>query len=519
MKKTEATTERGVPSPVQPREGGWGQPTNIFAEFPAPPFPFDTIPAELAEYPRLYARQTGFDQSIPVVSAVAAAAAALSDAIQVCAEERTRWCTQPRLWVLVAGSPGCGKTPGQRQMLAPLWEIHWKLDSDWQAGNRGLPTEAKAPRPRAIVSDTTIEKLGEVLAENPRGITVVADEMDSWLGSMDQYRSGGVGRDRGEWLKLFDGGPHTVERVRRGTLFVRNWGCSILTGTTPAALKRLARFLPEDGLIQRFIVVHVRRPGDSVEVEAERMEAAERRYAEIIRRLWAVTPKANAGVVSLSAAAKERFESWRRENRQLQEALGSIEPAIEGHIAKYPTLALRLALIFHAVRVVSADEPAARDPAAHAISLESIENALAFLRCASQHALAFYLGRGGGASDGYELARTVARYILARDPERNAKGLQRRELIASVSAFRKADGYVQDIALQVLQDLDWIRVSRGAGYRKPHPTRFDVNPLVHDRFAGLAAQERARRALVREKIAFDVQERRREKRHSEMDDM
>jgi Protein of unknown function (DUF3987)/Primase C terminal 2 (PriCT-2)/Bifunctional DNA primase/polymerase, N-terminal len=489
-------------------EEPWPEAVNLFAELTAPPFEASNLPPELAAYPSLYARQTGIDASIALTAAVVTAAAAISDRIQVCADSSSRWFAQPRLWRLVIGAPGSGKSPADREMQAPLWALHREADEAWRSAVKSLPEdEPKPSRPRVIVGDATLEALSDVLAENPRGILVVTDEFDAWLGAMDQYRSGGIGRDRGEWLRLFDGGPHSIERVKRGTVFIENWGVSILTATTPAAMRRLTRHLPEDGLIQRFLVVLAGRQQIACErPERAEIDAEQARYVETIRRLWALTPRAHNGIVPLSFDAQQRFAAWRTENAALQEALGSLDSALEAHVAKYPTLALRLALTFHCVRVANHADPSARDPAAFPIPAATFETALAFLRRASQHALALYLGRKGG-SETYEIARAVARFLLARPSADNARGLQRRDLLRRVFSFRDAEEGSQGAAVRLLIDLGWLRESAD-GYQKAQPTRFCVNPGLHERFAALAEQERERRSLIRERITEAAEGRR-----------
>ncbi len=139
-------------------------------------------------------------------------------------------------------------------------------------------------------------------------------------------------------------------------------------------------------------------------------------------------------------------------------------------------------------------------------TLETLNVALAFLRRASQHAVALYLGRKGG-SDVYELARGIARFILARFALDNARGLQRRDLIQRISSFRDADEGVQAAALRLLGDLAWVRESEG-GYQKAQPTRFTINPRLHTRFAAVAEKERRHRVLARERIKEAAESRR-----------
>jgi Protein of unknown function (DUF3987) len=487
----------------------WVEPVDVFAEFAAPAYRCTDAVEELTAYPKLYADATGIDLGIMLTAAIAAAAGALPDQIQVCGASDSNWFTQPRLWVLGIGPPGSGKTPGQREMIRPLWDLHGELDRTWRASVKDLTDEdQKPPRPRVIVGDTTIEALSEVLMENPRGTLVAVDEFDSWLGSLDQYKGGAVGRDRGEWLRLFDGGPHSIERIKRGTVFMPNWGASILTATTPASMRRLSKHLPEDGLLQRFLIVIARRQCVSTErPEFAEIEAARVRFAETLTRLWSLTPRAHNGVVPLTPEAKDRFDAWRTENSLLQEALGSLDTALEAHIAKYPTLALRLALVFHCARIVQLEDPRARDPASWPLPLATLESALRFLHRASQHALALYVSNRAEGIPAVEIARGVARFILARSSQDNAEGLQRRDVFRHVVAFRKAEEREQSSALRLLMDLGWIREGAG-GYQKSYATRFDVSPYIGPKFAALAQRERERRAVVRQRLAEAVDERR-----------
>jgi hypothetical protein len=480
----------------------WADPVNILKEFSARPFSADDLPPELAAYPAAYAATTGLDPSITLASAVCTAAAALSDDFQIVADSRTAWMQSARLWVVIIAPPGAGKSPAQRAMLAPLWAIQRELIDAHEAEMRAVgDSDNPPPRPRVVINDTTVEALSSVLTVTSRGLLLANDEFESWMGSLDAYRgSKGPSRDRGEFLRLFDGGPHTVERVQRGSVFVPNWGLSILSATTPAALSKLARHLPEDGLIQRFILVCAGRqcePADS----PGNVEAAREQYEQLIRRLYFAAPRAHKGKVPLSVAAASMFREWRAKNQMLQEAMGSISSAFESHLAKHPTLVLRIALTFHAAQVVSHDDAHARDPAAFPVSEQTMDRAIRFMGRATQHAMPVYLGMKGG-SDAFELARDIGRVILAR----GSSVITRREITQGVRTFRSAEPHVQSAALRVLVDSAWVRPGEG-GYTKAEPTRYDVNPVLFVRMAAEARRERERRAAVREMIADAVAER------------
>jgi phage/plasmid primase-like uncharacterized protein len=518
-------TAAEVPSPQDDVSGctnlsaAWPSPLDILTQLAAAPFSDLDVPPCIGEYPMLYAQSSGIDQSILLSAAVSAACAAITGEFKICADADTWWLQQALLWFLTIAQPGAGKTPGQREMTAPLHSLHADLLATYEKDlaeyerlkNDPETTSDIGPppiRPRVVLSNTTLEALSEVLRDNPRGIFILAEEFDSWLGSLDQYRSGDIGSDRGHWLSAFDGGPHYIERIKRGSSFVPNWAASILTATTPAALKRLSKHLPIDGLMQRFILVLANRIQQDPIARPSRdvIDSARQRYVELIHRLWNLKPRAHKGVVQLSNEAAAGFAEWRRENAKLQEALGSIEPAIEAHLAKYPNMLLRIALVFHIATIASCDDGRPHDPAAFPVSGETMRLAQCFLKRAREHAMVVYLSREGG-TEAYELARCIARLILSRPEEVNARGIAVRDLVQKVHAFRRAEERVQAASLRLLVDVGWLR-ENDTGYRKASPARYAINPDVGRLFAVIATQERERRALARDQLAAAVAQRR-----------
>jgi hypothetical protein len=228
-------------------------PLDLLKTMTSPPLRVEDVPAVLGEFAASHARATGFDVSIPITAGVAAACGSLSDEVRLCVSVRSDWFESARLWFGSVGSPGSGKTPGSRTMLAPIFALHREGIAQWSAANKD--SEEPPPVPMLYVNDATTEALADALAETPRGLLYFCDELESWLGQHDAYRAAGAGKDRGEWLRLYDGGPHQVNRIKRGAFFVANWGVSLLSATTPAALRKLAPKLPDDGLLQRILLV------------------------------------------------------------------------------------------------------------------------------------------------------------------------------------------------------------------------------------------------------------------------
>ena len=108
---------------------------------------------------------------------------------------------------------------------------------------------------RYLTHDATVEKLGELLKQNPRGMLLQRDELAGWLRTLD--RPGREG-DREFYLEAWNGtGSYTVDRIGRGTLHIPSLTLSIVGGIQPGKLRRyisdaVSDGVGADGLLQRF---------------------------------------------------------------------------------------------------------------------------------------------------------------------------------------------------------------------------------------------------------------------------
>jgi hypothetical protein len=485
----------------------WKAPHDFLHERTAIAFGAEDVPSCIGEYALSWARAAGFDPTGVIASCVVTAAATLHDAIHLSVQPGTEWYESARLWIAIIGPPGIAKTPMIRAGVTPLQKLHREMVDAYATNELQREAEKKKddderePLPALFTNDATIEKLSEVLADNEGGILYLAEELDSWLGSHDAYRSSSGARDRGEWLTLFDGGPHQVDRVKRGSFFVRNWGVSFLSATTPAALQKLIHKLPNDGLLQRilpFIIAHPLAP-DTTADTAVRVQKAAERYDRVIRSVhqlsihngpWA--KGSNDVPATLNADARALLEQEIARYRELAPACAVISPGLAGHVQKYGTMLARLTLTFHAVECVSQEKPS--HPTVTPVSLATVNLAMRFLRKAFLHSRAFY-GMLSGADEALDIARRVGVALVAD----GLVGVNRSELVQKYKIFRDADEGKRGEAMQLLVDFNWCRVIPGK-YQKGYPTTWDINPAVHERFRAEGDAWIRRRALVKEAI-------------------
>src|SRR5262249_25111704 len=88
---------------------------------------------------------------------------------------------------------------------------------------------------RIVCNDTTIEKLVEILEDNPRGTLVARDELAAWFNSFTKYKSKQGGSDVPNWLETHRAGTVIYDRKtgNRPTIFVTRASVSLTGGIQP----------------------------------------------------------------------------------------------------------------------------------------------------------------------------------------------------------------------------------------------------------------------------------------------
>jgi Protein of unknown function (DUF3987) len=116
--------------------------------------------------------------------------------------------------------------------------------------------EPQAPiERRYITNDTTYEKLGEILGQNPNGVLAHRDELVSLLKTLDREEYAAA---RGFFLTAWGGKErYTFDRIGRGRVHIEGACLSMIGSTQPGRLAEYVRRAVtgtsgDDGLIQRF---------------------------------------------------------------------------------------------------------------------------------------------------------------------------------------------------------------------------------------------------------------------------
>jgi hypothetical protein len=336
-----------------------------------------------------------------------------------------------------------------------------------------------------MTQDATVEKLGELLRDNPRGLLVSRDELAGWLRIMD--KSGREG-DREFYLEAWNGtGSYTFDRIGRGTVHIEAVTVSICGGIQPG---KLSAYMQEaidgnggaDGLLQRLqLLVWPDGLGEWIPPERWPETAAKNLAFGIFAYLdtlevQTIGAECEAGSIPylrFSPEAQALFDAWRNEleNRLRSQELAPT-PAFESHLSKYRSLMPSLALLFHLVNISApvADANGDQDPAEPSfgtfgipipshptekslagVSLEAAQLAAAWCDFLEAHARKVYAAE---LYPGVDSAQALAEKIKAGQV---ADGLPVREIyrhhwsgLTSAASVSKA--------LEVLSDAGWVRV-------------------------------------------------------------
>lgn len=462
----------------------WPRPANLFREIAAPRFDQADVPPAIRRMAEAFASSTGFDISGAIVAATVAAAAGIDDRFRLAVRPDSDWFESARLWAVLIGTPSAGKSPTLRAAVDGLKTLHSDLFAKWRKENAEVKESERAPTPAVLTNDATTEALADRLRDNPRGILMLTEEFASWIGGIDAYRDGAGARNRGEWLQLYDGGPHQVDRVKRGSFLVPNWGASVLAACTPAGLRDQLRKLPDDGLIHRFIPCVMAAPADPAGGNARE---ALREWSALTKQLYeATTCDAGTNCLRISTQARLTFENETRAIRDAVDAAYELSPALASHLGKHPGMLARVALTFHLVDRRQGD----------AIETDTMEMSARFMRTVRRHAAAMFLGILSTAP-ALEVARGLARSIAADDHRPVAIG--RNYMTQRCRAFRQAQDFERRLAVQALEDAHWLApVPESRAYGGWGASEWAVNPAVFELFAAEGEAHRQRRQALRE---------------------
>lgn len=478
----------------------WSEPEPLPAETcRVPPLPPELLPQSLRPWLQDEANRAAVPLEMVAVPAIVAFAAVVGRTVGIRPEERDDWTVVPNLWGAVVARPGTLKTHCVSTGIRPLRRIEESareqhaaeadkieakrllLESDVTHIKKAVAksggevsSEAELARllrqrreleltpKRYTTSDATVEKLGELLQENPRGLLLTRDEVAGWLRTLD--RPGREG-DREFYLEGWNGtGSFTVDRIGRGSIHVPAVCISIVGGIQPGKLRPYIAEAVDggrgaDGLLQRVqLLVWPDGLGEWHKPEQWPDQEAYGHACEVYERLDGLDP-AKIGArqeghdpvpwVRFDSAAQELFDEWRGElESRLRGSELASTPAYEAHVAKYRSLMPTLALLFEL-----AEWAGSSVSSVDGVSLRSTQHAAAMVDYLDAHARKLYAAElQPGLAAAHALLAKIRRGAV--QDEGTIRDIYRHEWAGLTTAESVA------AAVDALEERGWVRVSR-----------------------------------------------------------
>jgi hypothetical protein len=361
----------------------------------------------------------------------------------------------------------------ERAEVSKLAEKQWKAEAEAaiKAGDtppvRPAGCDAgPAPHiPRLVVNDCTIERLGAIIASQPRGTLQCRDELAGWLEGMTRYSAGS---DRPFWLEAYGGRGFTVERMGREPLTIDRLTIGVMGGIQPDRLKSLLFKSDDDGLLARFVPiwpqpVPVKRPGPWTD---------EALLETVLQRLLTLDmlPDDYGGhrpmFVTFTSGAQSLMDDFRQAVRRWED---NAEGLLLSFVGKLPGLAARLSMVLACLdwAVDDGEVPTAIEADHFKRAAELVGNYM------------LPMARRAYADAAVPQAERSARRLVATIRDMCWERFTARQVLKLARAGL-ATAAELDPALSLLEDADCIRsVEQPAKPQGGRPSRlFTVNPAL-----------------------------------------
>jgi len=504
----------GGPSEVAPGVDEWEVPVPL-PDGLSPVDAFD--PVMLPECLRRWLEDIAERMQVPLDYLAAGAMVVISSLVGrklgIYPKKRDDWIVVPNLWGMIVGRSALLKSTALAEVMKPLgrliadaYEAYQEEVAEYEIRAMVAEAEAKAlkknmeqlareaaktgdrsklmqaartedtgvPDPPTLrrykTEDATVEKIGELLVENPKGLLNHRDELSGWFRSLEKQGREG---DRAFYLESWNGtGSFDVDRIGRGSLHIPALCLSILGGIQPGPLSSYVYQAVQgeqgaDGLLQRFQITVWPDPLKTWRnVDRYPDAEAKNRVYEVFKRLDGleaneVAKDEEVPALRFDSQGQEVFDAWRDD---LEQRLRSEEmaPALEAHIAKYRSLMPSLALLFELID--TEDLP-------RSVGKLSARRAVKWCEYLESHAGRLYASAEKPAMEG-------ARALLKRIRKGDVKnGSSAREIYRGRHWSKLSTPEEVSAALAALEDYGWLRVQKVETGGRP-TTRLRLHPSL-----------------------------------------
>lgn len=460
----------------------------------------DLLPGPLREMAEHIAASMCVPIDLPAVALMVTLAGAVNRRAVITPKRSDGWTVVCNLWGAIVAPPGYKKSPILAACTDPLLAMESELRKEvkaemlqyeresevaelrlsaWKeevkkAAKKGgaLPdrpdgnlTPPKARR--LIVNDATVEKLHEIMTENPAGLLCWRDELTGWFAQLDKQ---GRETERGFVLTSWNGNDgYTIDRIGRGSVHAERVCMSLLGGIQPGRLRSymadtLADGPGNDGLMQRFqLTCYPDFSPDYEYIDQSPNWAVIGAVVDRLRMLVGLNPE-DPIRLRFDDEAQYLFIDWITDMERRARRPGE-HPAFASHLSKYNSLMPTLAALIHL----------GEGETGELVSLDSARRAAAWVEYLESHARRIYAAA--------LTPEVVAALALA---EKIQSGRAVVDGVLTVRDVYQKRWHSLDspeavkAAADILVDHEWLRpIPSDAGPQGGRPSlRYEVNPKV-----------------------------------------
>ena len=335
---------------------------------PLQQFPLDVFPQSVIKIINGFSNSLGVETEVIGSSMLTIVSSAIGNTIRV--SPKYGYEVSPFIWLIIIAISGYGKTPAISTLVRPIEKRQSKTYMEYnerlkrykdslRKSKQGEHTETveEPILEHFFASDTTVEALGDVFENNPRGILIYRDELAGLILGLNQYKGGSKGNDRQHYLELFNCGSWKIDR-KTGVKFIPNVGASIIGGIQTTIVPKVFRLdAIGEGLLPRFLLLNTeykprkfQRQGidpDDLNLWSDILEKCYEIPLSINESCF-VTPK----VLILEEEALNLFEEFHDNYMNLMPFLSD---NVKSFVPKFITYCLKIAGILHILECFATD--------------------------------------------------------------------------------------------------------------------------------------------------------------------
>ena len=348
------------------------------------PFPLSALPKFCRDMVENGARAQGVDPAFYAVPMLSILSGCIGNSRRV--QIKDGWVEPAVIWTALIAPSGSGKSPPQKELLAPVRRHDYQLHKRFLEHQRayeaavlsynkksGAPLPEPPPMLAALVDDATLEALAARLEHNPRGLLLANDELAGFLKSFDKYRAGD---DQEKWLRIHGADMLKVDRkggAGKGPrrTYVRQAAVSVVGTIQPGiAAKHLSGDVRESGLAARLLIAAP--PSRPVAwTDATVPKDVREGWRKVVESMLDLSfdPERDPKSLPLDPAAREAFIAFHDANGAATYAAGEAgDSSVAAALSKLRGYAARFALVFELARAAEVG----RAELVHTISAESM---------------------------------------------------------------------------------------------------------------------------------------------------